>query len=374
VIKKDASGRWGFVVGVSPDGKRRQAHRRGFATKKEAQAVLDALRVESRQGTYVPPARQTLGDFLDVDWLPTERRKLTECTWESYVRNVRNHVTPALGGVQLQALDAGMINRFYGQLLTAGRKRGTQSPDLKPRTVRYIHTILHAALDDAVRWRRIPLNPADQADPPSVSESKAPEMHVWTGPELGRFLALCEGDRYYWPFLFLATTGCRRGEALGLRWTDVDLDEAAAAIHQECIPLTNAAGVGREGRIVARTKGDKPRVIELDAATVGALRRWKALQAAERLAIGAGFNDRGLVFACPDTGRTTWRRSARRSTDVYTRRRSPIWRPSASTRRCSPIWRPSASTISGTLGRRSPWSPVLMSRWCPNASATRARW
>lgn len=137
---------------------------------------------------------------------------------------------------------------------------GKQSAGLKPRTVRYTHTIIHAALDDAVRWRRIPLNPADHANPPSASQAKPPEMRVWTADQLRRFVALNEGNRLYWPWFFLATTGCRRGEVLGLRWADVELSGGTAAIGQELIPLTKASGRGREGRIVSRTKAEKPRV------------------------------------------------------------------------------------------------------------------
>src|SRR5437879_11085811 len=106
------TGTWWFVVDLpaSSDGRRRQARRRGFRTKRDAQQALDNLRVARRQGTYVAPARQTLVQFLRVDWLPAVRRELAESTWESYERNIRNHVIPALGGAQLQALDGVMLN------------------------------------------------------------------------------------------------------------------------------------------------------------------------------------------------------------------------------------------------------------------------
>lgn len=299
---KDAAGRWGFVVDLAPngDGRRQQARRRGFRTRAEAQAVLDELRVDSRQGTYVAPKRQTFGAFLTDEWLPAVKRELAESTFESYARNVRLHIVPAVGGLQLQALDGSVLNRFYGQLLESGRKRGTQSPGLKPRTTRYIATIVHAALDDAVRWRRVPLNAADQATPPSAKVARAPEMTVWSAEELGRFLRGTEGDRYGFPWAFLALTGCRRGEALGLRWRDLDLANGTAALRQQVIPLTKASGRGREGRIVSRTKGGDARLIELDSRSVMTLRAWRKVQAAEKLLLGAGYDDHDLVFARPD--------------------------------------------------------------------------
>jgi integrase len=300
--KDETTGTWRFVVdlGQGADGKRRQAKRRGFPTKKAAQEEMDKLRRSVATATYVPPKRQTLGDYLTADWLPAVRRELAASTWESYDRNIRVHVVPRIGGVQLQQVDGALLTRFYGDLLDSGRKRGNQSPGLKARTVRYMHTILSGAFDDAVRWQRLIVNPATRATPPSAGESKAPEMRTWTGPQVRHFLDLCEGDRYAPAFAFLALTGCRRGEALGLRWADVDLSSATASIRQSVIPLTKASGKGREGRIVARTKTDRARVIELDAATVATLRKWKAVQAAEILAMDAGYQDHGLIFCRPD--------------------------------------------------------------------------
>lgn len=296
------AGTWWFVVDLpaGPGGRRRQARRRGFQTKKDAQAALDELRVGARAGSYVAPDRQTLSGFLQADWLPVVRRSLAESTWESYERNIRNHVAPNIGHLPMQAIDGAVLNRLYSELLENGRLRGHQSPGLKPRTVRYIHTIIHSALDDAVRWHRVVLNAADQATPPSARSAKPPEMQVWTGGQVAEFLKRTEHDRYHWPWLFLATTGCRRGEALGLRWEDLDLQRSLASIRQELIPLTKPSGRGREGRLLPRTKSGKPRVIELDSRTIAGLRTWRARQAEERLMLGDAYVDLDLIFPRPD--------------------------------------------------------------------------
>ena len=296
------TGTWGFVVDgpPGPNGERRQIRKRGFKTKREAQEVLDQLRVKARQGTYVPPKRQTVREFLESEWLPAVRLQLAETTLDSYSRNIRHHIVPALGGTQLQSLNGSALNAFYADLLESGRKRGTQSPGLKARTVRYVHTILHKALDDAVKWHRISINPADQATPPSTKSARAPEMKTWTASELATFLKRTGGDRYGAAWAFLATTGCRRGEALGVRWLDIDLDEASVSIRQQVVPLPKASGVGREARIVPGTKGGDARVIELDAWTIAMLRAWKKTQNQERLLLGAGYEDNGLVFPRPD--------------------------------------------------------------------------
>lgn len=345
------TGTWWFVVDLppGPSGRRRQAKRRGFPTKKAAQEALDGIRVAARKGGYVPPARQRLGEFLVDDWLPAVRQRLDVDTWRSYERNIRVHVVARIGGVPLQSVDGALLNRLYADLLDEGRAVRVTSPKysqalrerarelrnngssladtaqqlrrefpdeaasltkhavaamlrrlaepvrpttpgLKPRTVRYIHTILHSALKDAMRWNRVEANAADRADPPSPKASKSPEMKVWTHDQLAAFLEMMEGDRYRPPLLFLATTGCRRGEALGLRWTDVDLERAVVSIRQQ---LT-------ESGFKPRTKTDKPRVLELDSETVATLRSWRAEQARERLLLGDGYHDHGLVFCFAD--------------------------------------------------------------------------
>lgn len=112
--------------------------------------------------------------------------------------------------------------------------------------------------------------------------------------KVARFLDLVREDRHYPTWLFLATTGCRRGEALGLRWSDVDLDAGRAVMRQ------TVTAVEHELRLAPRTKSGKPRPIELDAATVVALRAVRVRRAQERLMLGPGFEDFDLVFARPD--------------------------------------------------------------------------
>lgn len=118
-------------------------------------------------GTFVEPSRQTLGEFL-ADWLAAVEPTIRPATRHSYSRNMRVHVTPRLGTVPLRKVDAGMLNGLYAALLADG-KRSAGGGGLAPRTVRYLHTILHRAFRDAVRWGRLVRNPADAADPPRAA-------------------------------------------------------------------------------------------------------------------------------------------------------------------------------------------------------------
>lgn len=297
--KDPKTGTWWFIVEMPPggDGRRRQAKRRGFRTKGEAQAALDELRVRGRRGIYVAPARQTYGEFLTNDWLPAIRTTIEASTFHSYSRNLTLHVIPRIGGIGLQQIDAGVLNRLYAELLDHGRRDG-QPGGLAPRTVRYIHSIVGRSLREAMAWDRVLRNVSQAAQPPSASQAQAPEMRTWDGPTVARFLELVCDDRYYPVWLFLATTGCRRGEALGLRWKDVDLDGAKVLLRQS----VNA--INHKLTIKPYPKSGKARSVELDQTTVGALRAVRTRQAQERLLLGPGFVDHDLVFARPD-GRPT---------------------------------------------------------------------
>jgi integrase len=289
------SGTWWFVVDLPAggDGRRRQAKRRGFRTKADAQAALDVLRVGVRKGTYVAPVRQTFGQFIVDDWLPAIRTTIEPSTHESYSRYLKLHVIPALGGVPLQRIDAAMLNRLYADLLEHGRRNG-QPGGLSARTVRYIHTIIGRALREAVAWDRIPRNVAQAAQPPGAAQAKSPEMRTWDAATLAQFLHLVRDDRHHPAWLFLATTGCRRGEALGLRWADVDLDAGRVLLYQ------TVSAINHKMRIAPRTKSGKPRPIQIDTTTVAALRAIRKRQAQERLLLGPTYEDHDLVFARAD--------------------------------------------------------------------------
>jgi len=166
---------------------------------------------------------------------------------------------------------------------------------LDRRTVNYIHTILHRAFKDAMRWGRLLRNPADAADPPRAGQ-KSDGVHSWNAVTLRKFLdaSRATDERHHALWVLLATTGMRRGEALGLRWSDVDLDSGKARIVQTIIRTRNVVSVGEPKTARGR------RSISLDPATVAVLRvhRHRTLQ--ERLLVGPDFNDLDLVFHQPD--------------------------------------------------------------------------
>jgi integrase len=213
-----------------------------------------------------------------------------ETTLASYEVHVEKHGVPRLGGVPLLGLAAAHLNAFYADLLLDGRRDGCGG--LSPTTVRRIHATLHKALVDGVRWGRLPRNPADQADPPRAATT---EMSVWSPVQLRTFIDSVRADRLFAAWLLAATTGMRRGELLGLRWRDVDLDAETASIRQ-------IRTIARYEVLTLTPKTDKgSRTIALDPQTVAVLRSYRVAQMEERLLVGPAYRDSGdLVFTRED--------------------------------------------------------------------------
>lgn len=292
IIKRGKS--WSVVVEVGRDpdtGRRVRKWHSGFRTKREAERARTEILGRLDRGTYVEPDRRTLGAYLDQDWLPAMRARVRASTWDSYARNVRLHINPGLGALALQALTPAKLNEFYGALLEDGRRNGEGG--LSPKTVRYVHGILRKALGDAVRWTLVPRNVADYADPPSARAS-APQMKTWNADEVAAFLSHTAEDRLHAAWVLAATTGMRRGEILGLRWTDVDLNATRLSVQQTLVSV--AYKVEFSTPKTARGR----RSLALDATTVEALRTYRKGQLEERMAWGPAYEESGLVFTRED--------------------------------------------------------------------------
>lgn len=285
---------WSFVIDVAPDpatGRRRQRTKGGFPTKKAAE---EAMRSAIAEGSSASAAAggQRLGAYLD-EWLATVTPRLRETTASSYAVAVER-IKGGLGAVRLRELTPLMIERFYGDLARTGGRRGT---GLAPKTIRNTHVTLRKALSDAERVELIDRNPAARAHAPAAVR---PETPTWTGEELGRFLSGVEGDPLYALWVLLATTGVRRGEALGLRWSDVDLDRGTISVSQTVTTVGHRV-------VISPPKTDRSRRrLVLDPDTVRVLAEHRRAQDRDRALLSTTpsttVQTTGLVFSEPDGG------------------------------------------------------------------------
>lgn len=294
-VKKRGSAWTAFYYTTDGTGRRRQHSKGGFRTKGEAQAHLNAALGALQAGEFVEPVKLTLGSYLVDRWLPIMRQSLRPSTFDSYQRMIELHVLPTLGQLPLQALAADHLDRLYADLLKSGRRTtGNEGGGLSVKTVRYVHTTLHKALKDAERKRLVVRNVADAADPPKLRQAGQREMRTWSGAEVRTFLNEVRRHRIGAAYVLAATTGMRRGEVLGLRWRDVDFKAGRLAVRQTVVSVNYQVMFGSP----KTTRGR--RSIALDATTVAALQAHRRVQAAEREALGPGYQDNDLVFAKED--------------------------------------------------------------------------
>jgi len=271
---------------------RRRAIKGGFRTQKDCQAAMNKVLTAVEEQRFVAPSKVTVREYLTKEWLPAIEATIRPSTYDSYLQHVECHIVPHIGAMQLQKLSGAHLNALYAKLARVGKKGGKQG--LSPMSIRHVHAVLHRACRDAVRWNRLLRNPVDAADPPKINRTESGAMKTWSAEQLRAFLAGVQEERLYPLWHTLAMTGMRRGEALGLRWEDVDLEAGRLAVRRALIPH------GR-GVIVSEPKTARGRrSIALDPETVEVLKAQAARQLAEQDDWGDAWTDSGHVFTKED--------------------------------------------------------------------------
>lgn len=256
-----------------------------FGTRKEADDALAQIKADKSRGVLVRTHKKTLAEQVE-EYLAGARDIRT-----STLGNYRNAVKPAveqLGHLPLQDLTKAHIDALVNAMLAGGRRVGTKGRPLAPSTVTLMLTVLSMVLKDAVDQGLVVRNVARLVKrPPNNSK---PEMATWTAEQAAAFLAHVTDDRLYLAWC-MSLYGLRRGEVLGLRWCDLDLEAATITVRVTRVII--------DGEVVhSEPKSERgKRTLPLDPPMVAAARRLKAQHAAERLAAGAAYR-----AACADCG------------------------------------------------------------------------
>lgn len=270
------------------NGKYQRVTRTVHGKKKDAEAALAELQVQVNNG-QVCTTKDTLGEYL-LRWLDDYvKANLDVLTAKSYEMVIRKHIIPAIGKIPLKRLQPAQVQGYYTEMRKSGRTDGKGG--LSNRTVLYHHRILHEALKHAMRLELIHRNVADAVIPPKMEEYEAITL---TLEETARLLEAAKETRLYIPILLAISTGMRRGEVLGLRWKDVDLSRRTVRVVQ--ILITD----GKKLLFTPPKTKKSKRTIDITDVLTQALKKHKAEQAKEKLALGAVYRDNGLVITEPD--------------------------------------------------------------------------
>lgn len=274
-----------YTVGHDPGtGKQVQRSITG-KTQKEVAQKLKAATAAIDAGTYTTPSKMTVGEWLDT-WADTYLGGVKPRTIEAYRCQIKNHIKPALGAVQLEALNAHTIQNFYNGMESV--KEGKKS--LSPKSIKNIHGILHKALQQAVAIGYIRFNPSDACTLPRVVRK---ELKPLDEDATRRFMEAIKGHRYETVFLVTLFTGMREGEILGLTWDCVDFDRGSIIINKQLQKTTD----GGSTYYLVPTKNGRGRIIAPAPYVMDLLRAQRRKQAAWRLQAGPAWLDHdGLVF------------------------------------------------------------------------------
>ncbi|MGI6601353.1 MAG: tyrosine-type recombinase/integrase [Dethiobacteria bacterium] len=290
-ITKRKDGRWQASILVGYDPKTGKQKRKYFygRTRKEVQRKLNEIIPEVQAGTYREPANITVAEWFTT-WLNVYMKpSLRPTTWESYRYQVEGHIIPALGHLKLPQLQTAHIQRLYNKKLKSGRLDGRKG-GLSPRSIKYIHTVIHSALEQAKKEGMIIINPAEATKLPKQEQK---EIKYLDAAEAAIFLATAKESKHFAAFFLALNTGIRRGELLGLRWQDIDFKACQLTVNQGLVRVTGKGLIFQE----PKTKLSN-RVINLAPAVLQVLKEHKAKQNEIRLLAGSAYDaDLDLVFA-----------------------------------------------------------------------------
>jgi integrase len=267
-------------LGRDPEtGKRKQQWVSVKGTKKDAEKHLSELLNHLDTGTFMKPGKTTVGEYLSK-WVKDYQPNLSPRGYERYEGIVRKYLIPRLGSVVLTQLRPEHIQAHYTAMLKSG---------LSPKTVNYHHSVLHVALETALKWGLIYRNPADAVAPPRIMRK---DMQTYDEGELNQFLTVAKDSPYYELYFLALYTGMRRSELLALRWIDIDFIYSQVYVNRGMQRLKDNTFIFTE------PKSERSRrTIALSPSVILLMRDFRGKKERESKELGIQLNDTDLIFS-----------------------------------------------------------------------------
>ena len=231
-IRKRKDGRWEgrYTVGKNPETGKNVLGK----TQAEVKEKLTAAIAEANKLDLLKAEHYTVAAWLEY-WLETYGKiKMRPSTYSSYTSSLRIHIKPNIGDIPLSKLKSADIQKFYVKLLTEGRVQRIESQNkpkgLKPKTIKNIHVFLSTAIDKAVAEKLIYDNPVKHCVLPKQEHE---EMKTLPLDKLNLFFEEAKNSGVYEMYLTEIATGLRRGELLGLKWSDIDYENQTIFIRRQ---------------------------------------------------------------------------------------------------------------------------------------------
>jgi integrase len=268
-----------FMGRDSESGKRKYVNKTIHGTLRDAQAYLSRSQRDRDLGVFFEPSRISLDGYLDK-WLDTAAKpKLRAKTYHDYDALLRRYVRPALGSRPASRIEPLEIQGLYADM----QERG-----LSARTVRFTHAVLRSALQQAVKWKLIPQNPALSVDLPKQAKG---EIQVLNPEQARAFLEAAKQDRYYVLFALALTTGMRPSEYLALKWPDISWTKGTVSVNRTLEPIK-----GGGWRFADTKRARSRRLIKLQDWVLDLLKEQRSPSAEENASDGVPPEAADLIF------------------------------------------------------------------------------
>ena len=277
-IYKRKDGLWAGAVNLGYQGGKLKRKVYYGKTRDEVKDKLIAALRDQQQGIPIVTERQSLQQFLERWLIDCVKPSVRPKTFASYSQLVRLHIAPELGRLYLSKLTPQEIQKFMNERLRKG---------LSPRTVQYLRAVLRKALNQALKWGLVTRNVATLVDSPRVERA---EIKPLFPQEAQRFLQAIQGDRLEALFSTALAMGLRQGEALGLRWHDIDWDSRLIRVRYSLQRINGKLELSE-----LKTKSSR-RDLPLIETVFAALRAHRNRQLQEKMLAGPHWQETGFVF------------------------------------------------------------------------------
>lgn len=269
--RKDGS----YMVQLTADGKRITKY---FKTKREANAWRIETLQKIQSGLFYAGPKLTLSEYFD-EWLVAREGSVKPKTNHQYRQIINQHINPVLGKIKINELQPAEIQALYNKKVESG---------IGIRTVGLIHSVLHCALNHALRLGIIFRNPCDAVYKPKAQKR---EMNILDENQVRALLIAARGKRHEALFKLAITTGMRKGELIGLKWSDLDWDTNQINVQRQ---VQRVPGKGLKYTQPKTAAGR--RMIYLGADILQSLKDHLQRQWLEREFMGERWQDHDLIF------------------------------------------------------------------------------